>query len=307
MAMEVTMQEGSGLPLEDRILAMCAEYPKGIGDEFIQKKEPQIDSKERVAAINKLLTMGKIELLKGTSGLIYRLKCTTGASQIKGIDNQDKLVYQVIESAGNKGIWIRDIRHRCNLMLTEVNKILKNLENRKLIKAVKSVTASKKKVYMLFNLEPDSSITGGAWYSGQDFESEFVDVLNQQCYKFLQQKEESAASETAISPNARQAASYASSEEVLNFISNLGISKVKLSVEDIETILNTLIYDSKVEMMVVGTKDGTNKLYKAVHSLVEATDMTRAPCAVCPVFDQCRPGGVVSPEKCVYMSEWMEY
>lgn len=48
--------------------------------------------------------------------------------------------------------------------------------------------ASKKKVYMLFNLEPDQSVTGGSWYSDQDFESEFVDVLNQQCFKFLQQK-----------------------------------------------------------------------------------------------------------------------
>ena len=48
--------------------------------------------------------------------------------------------------------------------------------------------ATKKKVYMLYNLEPDSTVTGGAWYSDQDFESEFVDVLNQQCFKFLEQK-----------------------------------------------------------------------------------------------------------------------
>ena len=51
-----------------------------------------------------------------------------------------------------------------------------------------SLQAPKKKVYMLFNLEPDQSVTGGSWYSDQDFESEFVDVLNQQCFKFLQQK-----------------------------------------------------------------------------------------------------------------------
>jgi len=41
---------------------------------------------------------------------------------------------------------------------------------------------------MLYNLEPDASVTGGAWYSDQDFEAEFVDILNQQCFKFLQQK-----------------------------------------------------------------------------------------------------------------------
>ena len=54
--------------------------------------------------------------------------------------------------------------------------------------AVFNSQASKKKVYMLFNVEPDISVTGGAWYSDQDFESEFVEVLNQQCYKYLQQK-----------------------------------------------------------------------------------------------------------------------
>ncbi|KAF0036941.1 hypothetical protein F2P81_009815 [Scophthalmus maximus] len=108
--------------------------------------------------------------------------------KMKGSDNQEKLVYQVIEDAGSKGIWSRDIRFKSNLPLTEVNKILKNLESKKLIKAVKSVAASKKKVYMLYNLQPDRSVTGGAWYSDQDFESEFVEVLNQQCFKFLQSK-----------------------------------------------------------------------------------------------------------------------
>lgn len=51
---------------------------------------------------------------------------------------------------------------------------------------------------MLYNLEPDRTITGGAWYSGPDFESEFVEVLNQQCFKFLQQKGESAANKVII-------------------------------------------------------------------------------------------------------------
>lgn len=40
----------------------------------------------------------------------------------------------------------------------------------------------------MYNLQPDRSVTGGAWYSDQDFESEFVEVLNQQCFKFLQSK-----------------------------------------------------------------------------------------------------------------------
>lgn len=41
------------------------------------------------------------------------------------------------------GIWSRDIRYKSNLPLTEINKILKNLESKKLIKAVKSVAVSR--------------------------------------------------------------------------------------------------------------------------------------------------------------------
>ena len=41
---------------------------------------------------------------------------------------------------------------------------------------------------MLYDLEPDRSVTGGAWYNDQEFESEFVDILNQQCLKLLQSK-----------------------------------------------------------------------------------------------------------------------
>ena len=60
--------------------------------------------------------------------------------------------------------------------------------------------------------------------------------------------------------------------------------QVKLAVDDIETILNTLIYDGKVEMILVPSKDGTDKLYRSVKMLVEAADVTRAPCTMCPVI-----------------------
>uniref|UniRef100_H2YJT6 DNA-directed RNA polymerase III subunit RPC6 n=1 Tax=Ciona savignyi TaxID=51511 RepID=H2YJT6_CIOSA len=164
-------------------------------------------------------------------------------------------------------------------MLTEVNKILKNLESKKIIKAVKSVAAAKRKVYMLFNLQPDRSVTGGAWYSEQDFESEFVEVLNQQCYKFLQQKSNNALNETNLSPTATNASCFASSEEILEFIAKLGISKVELSPEDIETILNTLIYDGKVQQTVAPTtRGGSKKLFKAVKPWIETTDFARTPC-----------------------------
>lgn len=137
----------------------------------------------RALVINKLLSQNKIEILTKGDQLLYRV----GQSD-KVKNDEERVVYSIIENAGNKGIWTKDIRFKCNISMLALNKVLKQMESKKLIKSVKSVTASKKKLYMLYELEPDVSVTGGTWYSNQDFEAEFVDVLNQQCLRFLQEK-----------------------------------------------------------------------------------------------------------------------
>jgi DNA-directed RNA polymerase III subunit RPC6 len=162
---------------------------------------------------------------------LYKVKIPTSApDQIKDADTEEKVVFDIIKEAGNMGIWIRDIRVQSNLTMTQLNKIVKSLENKKLIKAVKSVSASKKKVYMLYELDPHRSLTGGAWYSDQDFESEFVTVLNQQCYRYLVDKREQANSHPVeFGLRARRHIALTTLDELWKFISNLGISKVRLT------------------------------------------------------------------------------
>lgn len=311
MASSLTVrEEPTDSDLETRIIELCQEQPDGITDSIIMKDVPQCTPQQRVTAINTLLSTGKIDLLRSGNKLIYKLKNPEAASLSKGGDQQEKVIYQIIKEAENKGIWIRDIRYKSNLLLTQVNKILKNMESKKLIKAVKSVAASKKKVYMLYDVEPAQSVTGGAWYSDQDFESEFVEVLNQQCFKFLEQRA-MIARDTKSDPIAQRNASFTPLHDVWKFISELGISKVKLTREDIETILNTLIYDGKCERSIVASAGGSGdsgkvQLYRAINPLVETTGLMRMPCGSCPVFDKCYEGGLVSPSICVYMKEWLE-
>ena len=85
------------------------------------------------------IPQGKIDLFRQNNELSYRLKDTSSAGKIKGADVEEKVVYKIVEESGNKGIWARDIRFKSNLSLTQLNKILKALEGKKLIKAVNSV------------------------------------------------------------------------------------------------------------------------------------------------------------------------
>jgi len=297
--------------VQEKIIQLCGEFPKGINDAVIQNEIPDLSVKQRATAINNLLATGKIDIFKQGANLLYKLKDKSLVDGLKNADNQEKVVYQIIAAAGNKGIWVRDIRFKSNLLLAQVNKILKNLEGKKLVKSVKSVAAAKKKVYMLFDLEPDRSVTGGSWYSDQDFESEFVQVLHQQCLKFLKQKISIASKMHPNDPAALKNGSFVSSREMWNFINELGISKVKLSVEDIEMILETLIYDGKVEKSVIACAESTSvsgqmNIYRSVEPLVPVSPIMHTPCGICPVFDSCHPGGAISPQTCIYMKEWLD-
>lgn len=96
------------------------------------------------------------------------------------------LVYQVIQSAGNMGIWTRDMKTRTNLAQPRINKILKNLEDRVLVKSIKSVQNSNRKVYMLAELEPAKELTGGPWYGeNQDVDTAFIEALRDVVKKFV--------------------------------------------------------------------------------------------------------------------------
>lgn len=77
----------------------------------------------------------------------------TSKQAIKGADNEEKVVYNLIEEAGNKGIWIRDIRIRSNLANTQLTKVLKSLESKKVIKAVKCVNVRGYFKYLSFGTD----------------------------------------------------------------------------------------------------------------------------------------------------------
>ncbi|CRK88438.1 CLUMA_CG002257, isoform A [Clunio marinus] len=286
-----------------QMIALAKTKASGISNDDIKSNLVHINPEVRLMALNKLIQQEILEILKKGETLIYRLKDPAKKSSAPSdMDNEERIIYNIIEEGANTGIWIRDIRVKSNLIMTQLNKILKNLENRKLIKAVKSVNASKKKVYMLYNLEPDRSVTGGAWYQDSDFEAEFVDVLNQQCLRFLQMKRENAKKQSG-GPIAVEMKMLCTVSEVHKFISELGISKIKLDEEDLETILKTVVYDGKAQRVL--QVDGSY-LYKAVESLLPPVGLVQSPCGICPVIKNCSDVGSITPKTCAYMTEWLE-
>ena len=317
--------------VKNDIMNLIQAYDHGLTEIELSRTMSSISGEVRVSAINALINEGKIQLCKQGSNLVYRVidsRSTYNHSALQGHPNMsldEKLVFRVVESAGSKGIWNREIRNQTKLALNLMSKALKNLETKRLIKAVKSVTASKKKLYMLYDLEPDKSVTGGAWYSGTEFESEYVQVLHEQCYQFVKRR-------LVLADDKRdfieaKGLSLVSSSEVKDYIDELKISNVQLSLQDIEMVLDTIVFDGMIEKIAIEKQPATktvpvkteknltsdeedqdsksyNYYYRALARLVGSTGVMRVPCGQCPHVHECRPGAVINPEKCLYLERW---
>lgn len=101
------------------------------------------------------------------------------------LNDDARLVYNTIRSAGNNGIWTKDLKKKTNLHTIVLNRTLKSLEQKQEIKAVKHVKYPTRKIYMLFNLSPSSEVTGGAWYTDQELDTDFIDSLKAACLKYI--------------------------------------------------------------------------------------------------------------------------
>ena len=299
---------------ETAILEQCKLHPEGIPDNDLATKISHIPVTDRAVAINRLLSQRKLQIFKDGESLVYKEVKQDEAVKFKGLSSEDLLVYQIIQQSGNTGIWTKELKQKSNLPQTQIGKIFKSLEARKLIKAVKHVAQQNRKVYMLYELEPSREITGGAWYTEHEYDAEFIHVLREQCVKFI------------------LARGKVTLEDVCDFVKQTKLSHVDLGQEEVLQIVNTLVYDGKVDAHEeleldkerdpddpAGEHGGDDDddldymenvivVYRpASLPIPESSAFTAVPCGVCPVFQECAPGGLVSPETCQYMQDWLSF
>mmetsp|Transcript_25275 Transcript_25275/g.29220 ORF Transcript_25275/g.29220 Transcript_25275/m.29220 type:complete len:322 (-) Transcript_25275:80-1045(-) len=237
--------------VKDRFVALLGEsrYKMGASNKVIQKEFPRAEEKPLlVQVINELSKASKLQMSKSgvDNELYYTLVADEVAQKYIGLDVSAKLVLQCIEKAGNNGIWTKNIRMQTNIQQQALNKVFKQLEQRCLIKPVKSVNAKAKKLYMLFELTPSKEITGGVWYSGLEFDHEFISELRtfvMHCVRRL---------------NGGQGVSLSEMKRKMELAK---VSRVDLSLEEVMQLVQTLVYDNYVEEG--STNDGDEVVYVA--------------------------------------------
>ena len=60
--------------------------------------------------------------------LVYKPKDPAAAAAMAGSSAEESSVFQLVQDAGQTGIWIKDIRTRSGLGHSQLNKVLKGIQ-----------------------------------------------------------------------------------------------------------------------------------------------------------------------------------
>lgn len=81
---------------------------------------------------------------------------------------------------------------------------------------------------------------------------------------------------------------------VAQFIHDRGVSRVPLSITDVQNVLDVAVIDGKLERRI-------NDKYRALNHTIFTSPLVSMPCYCCPMRSECAPGHKISPETCEYI------
>lgn len=275
----------------DEILRICSANAQGVAQEELEAALASVPKEEMLAGLNTLLKRGKLVPCPGVDGrMVFRIQSNEVAAKFQGLGAEERLVYQEVERAGNSGVSSRDLCKQTSLQTAQLTKVLKVLETRKLVRPVKSHAAKQQKMYILYDMEASKEITGGTFYSGQDFDHELIGQLQQCALQFITKED------------------GANAQKVHNFIANCGLIRGKpLAMSDMISVLDTLVYDGRVEK----TRDafargGDAVIYRLANSMSSVDRLVQHYKSV-PIGCECLSCMTgIAGELCPTMTAWLD-
>ncbi|XP_061343587.1 uncharacterized protein LOC133289621 [Gastrolobium bilobum] len=212
----------------------------------------------------------------------------------------ERILYNLIHSKKDMGIWTGDMKRETNLPDNVVKKSLKFLQSKNLIREVVNIQNKGRKHYMAAEFEPSKEITGGDWYTEGSLDTEFINLAKDVCMRYIFRQKVSTR------------------EGVLEWSRKSGVFAVEVTTQQIEEILRTLVLDDEIiEVTSTGFRDFSSvpvgkicyrcKSKGGVRGEQKPGAMASIPCGVCPRINFCTPDGIVSPRTCAYYQKWLDF
>ncbi|KAK3219409.1 hypothetical protein Dsin_013379 [Dipteronia sinensis] len=227
-------------------------------------------------------------------------KRSDAKSPVNSLTDHERILYNLIRSKQDMGIWSRDMKQETNLPDTIVNKSLKSLQTKNLIKEVVNIHSKGRKHFMAAEFEPSKELSGGAWYADGKLDMDFIKIVRKQCVKHIVRLK------------------VATFEGISDALKRSGIFKEDLTKQQIEEILRAMVLDKEIMELKSNGSGVFNNIpvgkvcYKCVKEGGSVSEprigaFASIPCGVCPQISLCTPDGIISPKTCVYYTKWLEF
>lgn len=242
-------------PEEQRLhQAALSSADKVLTSKEAEKIIPDVSA--RTAAVNFLLGAGMLKVLSNTAGIIsFRAVMKKEIEVKKDMSGEEAMVLGHIQASANEGIWTKHLKAKTELHQTVIDRCLKSLVQKQLVKAIKAVRHPTRKIYMLAHLEPSVELTGGPWYTDNELDTEFIKLLSTACLHYIRDRSFPKQGSKGSSQNdfrlysISAAPSYPSAQHIQHFLSKSKITETQLGVEHVEMLLRVLELDGEIEKL----------------------------------------------------------
>ncbi|KAI5151617.1 DNA-directed RNA polymerase III subunit RPC6 [Enteropsectra breve] len=214
-----------------KIYEYISENEDGVDEAMLSAKFNDLTKIDIAKELSVLLRGNQIEVLTIEGKMLYK-------SSLVKVDNYTTMIMMLIQHSGTTGVWLRDIKTKTNIPHNLVLKILKNLESARKIKSIKNIK-NNRKMYILYDTKPDDNVSGGVWFSNNDVDLDFVNRLMDVIYKYCY-KPEDASILTKLE-------SLVKEDDLFEFILKNKLTEVELTMNDLGVLIDTLIYDGRME------------------------------------------------------------
>ena len=288
--------------IDEKILSFLKSSIEPIS---LDKLTSAIPFKEEsiVESLNNLNSQNRIRIIESTEGMSFKYLSEKEALKIRDLTKEEYTVYEVVMQSGSNGISTIDLKIKLKIdNTTYINKILTKLSKKFLIKSLKVLNTRNKKVWMGIDVEPSQEITGGIWCNDQEFDDQYISVFCEKCCEYIQTQKMVGRNELLLFARA----------------TNLAKNNQEIREDDIQKILNILVFDGKIEPIFpvnIDSKFLGNKYgilldkghpelgmirYKSVKEYKKNNIFEYLPCFVCPSFNECSSKNNVNPIDCPY-------
>mmetsp|Transcript_29854 Transcript_29854/g.55936 ORF Transcript_29854/g.55936 Transcript_29854/m.55936 type:complete len:314 (+) Transcript_29854:42-983(+) len=294
------------VPNVEDFYQFIAERPAGVTFEDLARAGWP-DKTQATQLANTLLTQSRLDIISAGDKVLLKAVAPQLAAKLSRLEDTTRSVYQQIEKAGDRGAWSKSLKDQTKLQQHTITKAIKELIKLQLIKEVKSVQNRSRKVFMLIDLEPSLEVSGGTWYKDGEFNYSWVETLREYCL-------------TLMDKNYGRPVSQA---DLHRFVMQHPGPQVPTE-EDILCIMKTLELDEEVSS-IVSAEGQRIFMRRRKGAFGQPLDIFAArlpnflqpaegdgdghlvvPCLCCPLRNECKAGGRICPEKCEYLTRWLQ-